>query len=170
LKQLWRIRGYTLLELILVILIFSLVLSLAIPRLGGLIRSDELRASALRLVGLIKDTRNRAMMEQRYYRLYFEPNTSNVWTEKIETVREDVEKKKKSISRDVIVKGIWSGTKGKQSEGEVWITFSPMGYCDGALIYLLDDKSKSFTIQINPFGTQIDLIEGEVEPELQEVS
>jgi len=164
-----RTKGYTLLELILVILIISIVLGLSIPKLGGLIRNDELRASALRLMGLIKETRNKAMLEQRYYRLYFELNTPLVWSEKLETVREQ-EHKKKSISRNVIVKGIWSSTKGKQSEGEAWITFSPMGYCEGAFIYLSDEKSRPFTIQINPFGTHIDLLEGEIEPEFQEVS
>jgi prepilin-type N-terminal cleavage/methylation domain-containing protein len=154
-------KGYTLVEIILVIVILTIVLGIALPKVGDFLRGDELRTAALRLAGFIKEVRNRAIMEQRYLRVFFQPGTPLVWSERIETVREESQIPKREISRHVLVKGLWVKGKGMLEEGEAWFTFSPAGYCEGTVIYLEDRGGRVFYVMVDPYGADISFGEGE---------
>ncbi|HDZ90866.1 MAG TPA: prepilin-type N-terminal cleavage/methylation domain-containing protein, partial [Deltaproteobacteria bacterium] len=56
-------RGYTLIELIVVVLLIGLVLTLTAPRLRDSLLSDDLKSAARRLIGITNDLRNEAIRE-----------------------------------------------------------------------------------------------------------
>lgn len=161
-----KAQGFTLLELILVVVVLSIVLGIGLPKLGSFLAADELKASALRLMAALNDARNKAMLEQRYFRVYLEVGTPNLSIERVESVRDEASKKAaKKISDSVIVKGLW--VKGKEilREGEALLTFSPTGYSEAFCIYLEDSMGREFSIGMNAFGTYLLLSEGAVGPE-----
>lgn len=158
--------GFTLLEFILVIVILGIILGIALPKLGSFITGDELKASALRLLGALKDVRNRAILEQRYYRVYFELGTPKLSIELVQSVRDEESKKaQKKISGTVVVKGIWINGRGRIQEGEVYLTFSPAGYSEAFYVYLQDPFGREFTVGMNAFGTYTIISREFIEPQ-----
>lgn len=144
------------------IVILGLILGIALPKLGSFIAGEELKASALRLLGALREVRNKAIMEQRYYRIYFEMGTPKLSVELVQSVRDEESKKsQKKISGSVVVKGIWINGKGMLQEGEVYLTFSPAGYSEAFYVYLRDPFGREFTVGMNAFGTHT-VLSGEV--------
>lgn len=62
-----REQGVTLLELIVVMIILSLMLGLVAPRFGVWMDNWRIRTAAERIAQTLRDARNRAVYEQRYY-------------------------------------------------------------------------------------------------------
>ncbi len=155
--------GFTLLELILVIVILTLILGIGLPKLGSFLAGDELKASSLRLLGLLKEARNMAILEGRYFRVYLELGTPKVSIEKLQTIRdEESQRRYKKISGDVVIKELWKEGVGLIGEGEAFITFSPLGYSETFYVYLRDSFGREFTVGMTPFGTNLLLSEGAV--------
>jgi prepilin-type N-terminal cleavage/methylation domain-containing protein len=71
-----REDGVTLLELIVVMIILSLMLGLVAPRFGVWMDNWKLRTAAERIAQTLRDARNRAVYEQRYYVVVIEPGGS----------------------------------------------------------------------------------------------
>ena len=74
-------RGFTLLELILVMLIIGLMLTVVVPSMGGLLKSQRLDQCARTIAGLLKEARVRAAGEVKPYRLVIETEDNTCWLE-----------------------------------------------------------------------------------------
>ncbi len=71
--------GFTLLELILVLLLISTVLAMAAPSLRGFCASRETADAAARLLALTQFARSHAAAEGRDYRLYVDAEARTCW-------------------------------------------------------------------------------------------
>lgn len=78
-------RGFTLIELVLVMLIIGLLLALVAPSLGGLLRSNQLDSAARTVAAMLKEARTRAASEARPYRLVIDTQESTCWLEVLTT-------------------------------------------------------------------------------------
>ncbi|MBX2851256.1 MAG: prepilin-type N-terminal cleavage/methylation domain-containing protein [Phycisphaeraceae bacterium] len=74
-------RGFTLIELVLVILIIGLLLAVVAPSLGGLLRSQKLDAAARTLAGMLKQARVNAAGQAKPYRLVVDSEDNTCWLE-----------------------------------------------------------------------------------------
>jgi len=74
-------RGFTLIELVLVILIIGLLFAVVAPSLGGLLRSQKLDAAARTIVGMLKQARVHAATEAKPYRLVIDSEDNTCWLE-----------------------------------------------------------------------------------------
>jgi len=74
-------RGFTLLELILVLLIVGLMIAVAAPALNRLGARARLDAEARRLVAMAAEARGRAAAEATPYRLRIDPVAHECWIE-----------------------------------------------------------------------------------------
>jgi len=72
-------RGYTLIELIVVVLLIGLVLTLAAPRLRNVLLTDDLKGAARKMIGIINSLRNEAIREQRDYFLHLDLDANRFW-------------------------------------------------------------------------------------------
>jgi prepilin-type N-terminal cleavage/methylation domain-containing protein len=72
-------RGFTLLELILVMVIISAVLSMAAPSLRGFFSSRKAHDAAAGILSLIRYARTQAITEGRNYRLNLDPDEGAYW-------------------------------------------------------------------------------------------
>ena len=73
--------GYTLIELVLVIVIVGVVLYIAAPKVRDDILNDSLRASVRQFVGLVKELRQDAIREQIDYILHVDIGANRYWIE-----------------------------------------------------------------------------------------
>ena len=78
-KDLHHSGGFTLLELILVMVIISTVLSMAAPSLRGFFSSRKSHDAASNILSLIRYARSQAITEGRVYRINFNPDEGIYW-------------------------------------------------------------------------------------------
>ena len=78
-RQHWVNGGFTLLELILVMVILSTVLAMAAPSLRGFFGSRKTHDEAARLLALTQFARSQAISEGIIYRLNFDTNDRSYW-------------------------------------------------------------------------------------------
>ena len=74
-------RGFTLIELVLVILIIGLLMAIVAPAMGGLLRSQRLDGSARIIAGMLKEARIRAAADAKPYRLVIDTDDNTCWLE-----------------------------------------------------------------------------------------
>lgn len=76
--------GFTLLELILVMVIISTLLAIASPSLQGFFASRRTHDAASNILSLIKLARTQAITEGRIYRLNLDPDKGSYWLTALE--------------------------------------------------------------------------------------
>jgi len=78
-KTFSRAKGYTLIELIVVLVLIGLMLVLVVPKFRQAVLSDSLDATALRIIGLVQDLRERAISNQVSYKLHLDIRGKKLW-------------------------------------------------------------------------------------------
>ena len=93
-------RGFTLLELLVVLLLLGLASSIVLPAIDKGLREREVKLSALELAAVARELRNRAVYENSLQRLVFNPqeNSYQAWRGK-----------KVSLSSDIVIAGVEGG-------------------------------------------------------------
>lgn len=147
-------RGFTLLELLVVIVLISLVTSLTIPAIRTNLFSDQLKSTSRRLVGLVNEVSQEAVSSQSELLINFNLDKNTVWAA-AETVATDDEnqsgKNKFKVPDQVKITEVASVSSGKNSGGEVKLYFSKKGYVDKTAIHLRSDDGRDMTIILSPF-------------------
>lgn len=79
-----RSRGFTLLELILVMLILCITLGLSGPSLRGFFAMRKLDDTGAKMVSLMEYARTKAICDGRIYRFYISPRNRTYWLSVLE--------------------------------------------------------------------------------------
>ena len=174
-------RGFTLLEVMVVMVLLTMVTAFAMPGLRSALFSDQLKATARKLMGLVVETGQEAVRSQAEQTLHFDLENNQVWVSSAKkTVKgkdpdsiwdqtsvwdqkpvwdsdatappEDTEKRRiLTIPDSVKVVDISSVAAGKRATGATVIRFSTKGYVDKTLIHLRDDEGRDMTLILSPF-------------------
>ena len=159
-------RGYTFLELTVVLLLIGLMVGLATPRIRDTLLTDDLKGSARTIIGLVKALREEAIREQKDYALHFDFESNRFWVDSSAmTEEEQVQAREKAsqLPQGVHIKDIWFRTKGKKMTGETEIRFYKKGYVPHSVIHLGSEDGREMTIELNPFLGRIKVIDKYVE-------
>jgi len=148
-------KGFTLLELLVVITIISIVIGLVMPSFFNIGR-ETLKAEARRLAGIIRYTYDTAVAQKRQYSLLIDIDRDR-W--KI-SGGDDVEEGR--LRDDVKIEDIIVPSRGKIKEGEVAMTFTPLGLNEPLEIHLKEDKGQ-YSLIFNPYTGRVKVLEGYVE-------
>jgi prepilin-type N-terminal cleavage/methylation domain-containing protein len=164
--------GFTLLELAVVIFIMGLMLSIAMPYLGGF-RQAALKSQARRLAGRANYMFDEATGHKLVLRLIFDLDNNGYAAAKLDPYAvQPVFAPDTSVSghpvmmppeiriRDVTVEGV-----GTVNRGVVSTNFYPEGYVDATVVHLDDASGDVMTLEFSPLTGQVAVISGDVMPE-----
>ncbi len=160
-----KAKGFTLIELIVVLVLLSLMFGLTVPKFRQAILSDNLDATSLRLIGLVEDLRERAISDQVTYILHLDIRERKLWFFPATASEEEQETAKDrayQLSSDVKIEDIWSWSRGKLYD-EATINFSKKGYIEQSMIHLQSEDGRQLSLELTPFLGSIKIHDGYVD-------
>ncbi len=140
-------EGFTLLELIVVILLLSILLGFAIPafRAGGVAGSKD--GAARELLHSIKKLKIAALNRQSIHKLHLDLSGNRMWVTREDKAANQATPSPQSeriLAKDIRIAHVRFPDNREVRSGEVVIAFYPQGYSDRAVIRLID-RSRTYT-------------------------
>ena len=109
-----RCKGYTFIEITVVIFLIGLTLVLTVPRFRYAMLTDELKTTVRRMIGTVRSLRNEAIREQAIYSLHFDLESHRFWIESADMTDEGRElayEKAFQLPQGVRILDVWSQKK-----------------------------------------------------------
>jgi prepilin-type N-terminal cleavage/methylation domain-containing protein len=151
-------RGFTLIELCVVLVIISLVLAIAIPHYGGFLTRGTMRSEARRIAALARYLISEASRSGNVYYLNFDVAKGRYWVTVGGGRGRPMEERTQLTKVRVLPGGIAfkdvaiAGRAGK-SQGRNTIAFYPRGESDEAIVHFSDYGGKQFcSLHIKPYN------------------
>jgi len=160
--------GFTLIELMIVIVILGVMLSLIVPRLGELGEAN-LKRSARHLTGMIRFLKDESQAQKAVFRLRFDVHEGRFWTEVMSLQTTDQTVEFKRFSSEMGSEGSLSGqttfrdVRVSSHPDDPYVQFTPDGWVEQAFIYLRDGSGRDFTLLVKPLTGNTELRDGYVE-------
>jgi general secretion pathway protein H len=161
--------GFTLLEIAVVIFIMGLVMTLAIPYLGGF-HGAQLKSEARRLAGRANYLYDEASTQKVVYRMTFDLDHNGYYVTRLDPYAYQpkfapyggpwgsyVMMPAGLRLRDVSVAGI-----GGVKVGSISCQFYPDGYVDATVIHLATVSGQVLTLSFNPLTGNVGIVSGDV--------
>lgn len=176
-------RGYTLIELGVVILIIAIVFMVAAPRLAPFLTATRLDSSARQLATFCRYLNAHAVLTKSYFTLHMDTKGGEYWVtaytsetgasvpregEKVEGEVEEVEVRNDLLRRTKLREGVrfedvrLSQTGGTDS-GEAIVDFTPVGPTQKILVHLVDERKAQVTVYFDPVTGNSGVLDGYVE-------
>ncbi len=158
-------RGFTLIELSIVILIIAIVTSIALPRLRS-VTAAELSAAARRLSATTRYLYEESALRGAPLVLFFDLDHQEYWVAHSEEgtgqLVEDTDllARRVRLPPAVRIADVFVPGTGTFSEGLVPTRFYPEGYADRSVVHLVDDDGHAYTLQIDPVRGRGEVSEG----------
>jgi prepilin-type N-terminal cleavage/methylation domain-containing protein len=159
-------RGYTLIELSIILILLGVILLFALPKLDS-IGDVRLRSTARELAGTIQSLFDESILKRTPYQLVFnigertysivETGVNPESSEVIETIKKEAALPDKTYIKDIV-----TPIDGKAAEGKIVIRFYPDGFVDKSVIHLSNGK-KDYTLVTTPLSGKVKILEGYVE-------
>ncbi len=145
--------GFTLMELIVVMVLLSLLTTFAVPRIRTSLFTDQLKAGGRRLIGLISETGQEARRSHRAWQIVYDPGEHrfSARADGDEAAAESHSIRPITLPDGVRVVDITTARGGTRNEGALRLHFSARGYVDQTLVHLADDSGRNLTLAISPF-------------------
>ncbi len=163
--------GFTLLEIAVVLFIMGLVMTLAIPYLGGF-HGAQLKSEARRLAGRANYLYDEAGTQKVIYRMNFDLDHNLYYVTRLDPYAPNpkfapfrgpwgfaVPMPPGLRLRDVSVAGI-----GGAKTGTIGCQFYPDGYVDATVIHLATSSGVVLTLSFNPLTGDVGIVSGDVPP------
>ena len=146
-------RGYTLIELSIVVLLIGMMLLIAVPRVRDTLLDDDLKAVTRRFISSARELRYQSVREQTDYILHIDLANPAFWVYPADTTPEkqlDLRKAAFRFPEGVRIADARQSDDVKKTEGEVIVHFYRRGYVEPTVVHLVKDD-RVFTLVFNPF-------------------
>ena len=161
-------KGFTLIELIIVMVLISLTTSFALPRIQANLYTNELSATAQRFVGLVTQAGQEARAKHVAFTLRFDAEANAFLAMPVTSGPETEEKKNKAYLRaklddSVTLAGIETrGDETSAGTDDTGILFTTKGYTRKAVIHFEGDNGDQVSVILSPFLGVARILEGHV--------
>lgn len=161
------LKGFTLMEMIIVVLLLSIFLVVSVPSLRQSVLNDPLRRDARKLIGALKNVRLQAKTEQQALIVYCDLDDGRIWygtDNPVVTEGESEIDVQLTLSEDVSIRSVMdnSGELVDRGIAELWV--SSRGYMEKSVVHLESD-GEEITLLIETFVPDIRVIDGYAELE-----
>ena len=160
-------RGFTMIELAMVLLVIGIVSALVMPRIGGVLDRQEMRRTLNMVRGTVRLLQARAALTKRVYRLTFDLDRQVISVCYLgregcasEASRELPDY---SLPTTVRIVDVISPDGKKTREGEAMTHFLPTGLAEPSTIHFEGSAAQQMTVMIEPLAGRIKVFEGYVE-------
>ena len=162
-------RGYTLIELAVVVILLGLIFTIATPRIRESLFRDNLKGATRQIVGIITELRDEAVREHKEYILHFDLESNRFWYDSPSMTEEERARAAADASPlpgQVRIMDVWFSGKGKIMIGEVAIRINKKGYIEQSAIHLGTEDSREFTLLLSPFLRRVEVFDKYIEYEV----
>lgn len=147
-------KGFTLIELIVVVVLIGIMLTLTIPRFRYSLTTNDLNYTTRRLIGLVKGLRDRAVRENKDYSFHIDFNANRFWAGFEAMTQEEqalADEKAFVAPTSVRILDVWSKSRGKQAMDSAVVRFSRKGYVEQTMIHLEAADGSQASLLLTPF-------------------
>jgi general secretion pathway protein H len=190
-NKLSRSRGFTLIEILLVLGIIAMITSIGIPAVGRL-TYQRVAGTTRRFVGTLRSVRNDAILLNRIYRLAIDFESQTWWIEKqakLEllgsesqgkaaadpkkpapppsgfSIADKYGKKPRELPGGVVFDGVLTERDGLLRSGLAYIHFFPSGYAEQSIVYLNKQgvETGGYSLYVRPANGKIEVFNRRVQ-------
>jgi general secretion pathway protein H len=163
-------QGFTLLELIVVMVLIGITVSFTVPQIGGFLVADQMKTTTRRLIGLVHQTASLARSERRAYLLSYQAGEHRFVAEPEVEIEQTANQRDRKIialpvASSVMVGGIWSWFGGRSDGEERKIRFSRDGYIEPTILYLGEANGREMSVILSPFLGTVRVVDQYVVPD-----
>jgi general secretion pathway protein H len=161
-------KGFTLIELMMVIFIIGISMALVSPSLSRFSKTAELKSTAQKIAAILRNSRSEAVNKGRIYQVLFNADVREVkvrWMKVNEEEKEGEEKKDLPATpvypfpEGIFIKEV--ELKGTQYDSELpAIEFYPNGGSNGGSFLLEDEDHKGYRIKVHFLTGMVEIIKG----------
>jgi len=161
-------RGFTLFELIIVMLLLGLILLLTFPNFRELVAPRDIKRATLSFVGTMRYAQSQAATTKNKHRLIMDVKENAFWVtvegEEGKFVRDSSSQGRANyLPAGIIFQDVYHPERGKIREGQAYMEFSPTGWAEEGTIHLKKSEQEVYTIFLNPLGGKIEVAAGYLE-------
>jgi len=146
--------GFTLIELIIVVILVGLLAALGAPAIGNSLSSLRLNTSARRLAAVLRNIRSKAIADKQNYQIAFNPEGKS-YTYPTESGNKSV-----ALGRGVKIKEV---SQADEVQEELTLFFYPKGNSNGGEIILENEREQAFRIVVEAISGRVKIRRGEEE-------
>jgi len=157
-------RGFTLIEVAVVLAIIGMVLMLVMPRLPSS-EQENLKVSARTLASTLRYMQDRAARGRTIYYLRLEPGTDSVAVLEAAADGSEVPPldpllQKKSVKEGIVVADVTIPRLGKVSDGKIRLEVGGGGLRDFVVIHLRSPDNRFWTVMAFPASGKVKVFDG----------
>ena len=155
-----RTKGFTLIELVVVVALISIMLFLAIPRFQSDFLADSTKKVSRWILYKIPALKENAFREQKKYVLHVGIDSEKLWITHegmSDEELQDAEMDGYKLSGDIKLQDVEFPDEHIISAGRADIYFYEKGYSDKAIIHMVHDDDHRLSFLIEPFLPRVHL-------------
>jgi prepilin-type N-terminal cleavage/methylation domain-containing protein len=155
-------NGFTLIELMVVMLLITIMFAVTIPRLDGTMLQDPRKKTTRWLMSTVSTLRAAAIEKQKSQILVLDLDENRLWTmdaEMDEKGQSAAAKKAFALPSGIRIMEVQFSGKKRVGSGNAAIVFYPGGYSDHAAINMESGNTERFAFKLEPLLPRIKVVE-----------
>ena len=148
-------RGFTLIEVMLVVVIILIAAGVAVPKFKGTFKSTQMTDATRSTVRIARYARSLSILKQEICTLRFE-DTRLLLLSGTNSVTPEVSRK---LPEDIKISSFENLAENKDPDGTRSVQFYPAGMNDGFKVTLSTDEDHHATVVCNPISGKVTVVE-----------
>lgn len=155
-------RGFTLLELIVVMVLISLSAAFVLPQIHSALFGGELRTAVRRFVGLVAETGQEARLRRTAFVLDYDRSQQLFTVTPADEEGADENRTRQTLRLGSSVQVTEIAAAHSPDRADLSIRFDQRGYADKTAVHFRHDNGDELTVMLSPFLGLTTILDGHV--------